>query len=81
MIYLRILFTISIIFENMKISFDTSYDKLAILNVSQQWTSTEFFFRCKGIVSYQTTKSVQSNFGTCMAVYTIRTVAIAVFEG
>ena len=39
------------------------------------------FLRCKGKVSYQTTESAQSNFDTCMAVYTIRTVAIAVVEG
>ena len=39
------------------------------------------FLRCKGKVSYQTTERAQSNFGTCMAVYTIRTVAIAVVEG
>ena len=39
------------------------------------------FLRCKGKVSYQTAESAQSNFGTCMAVYTIRTVAIAVVEG
>ena len=39
------------------------------------------FLRCKGIVSYQTTESAQLNVGTCMAIYTIRTVAIAVIEG
>ena len=39
------------------------------------------FLRCEGIVSYQTTENAQSNFGTCMAIYTIRTVAIAVVEG
>ena len=39
------------------------------------------FLRCKGIVSYQTTESVQLKFGICMATYTIRTVAIAVVEG
>ena len=39
------------------------------------------FLRCKGIVSSQTTESAQLNFGTCMAIYTIRTVAIAVAEG
>ena len=39
------------------------------------------FLRSKGIVSYQTTESAQSNFGSCMAVYTIRTVAIVVVEG
>ena len=36
------IFTISIIFKNMKKSFDTSFEKLTILNVFQQWTSTEF---------------------------------------
>ena len=39
------------------------------------------FLRCKGIVFYQTTESAQLNFGTCMAIYTIRTVAIAVVKG
>ena len=39
------------------------------------------FIRCKRIASYQTTESAQLNFGTCMAVYTIRTVAIEVVEG
>ena len=39
------------------------------------------FLRSEGLVSYQTTESAQFNFGTCMALYTIRTVAIAVVEG
>ena len=39
------------------------------------------FLRCKGIVFYQTTESAQLNFGSCMAIYTIRTVAIAVVKG
>ena len=39
------------------------------------------FLKSKGIVSYQTTESDQLNFGTCMAVYTIRTVAIATVDG
>ena len=39
------------------------------------------FLRCNGIVSYQTSESAQLNFGACMAMYIIRTVAIAVVEG
>ena len=39
------------------------------------------FLRSKCIVSYQTTESAQLNFGTCMALYTIRTVAMTVVEG
>ena len=40
------------------------------------------FLRCKGIdFFYQTTESGQFKFGTCMAIYTIKTVSIAVVEG
>ena len=41
-IFKNILFTTSMISENVKVSFAVSYEKLAILNVSQQWTSTGF---------------------------------------
>ena len=39
------------------------------------------FLTSEGTVSYQTTESAQLNFGSCMALYTIRTVAITVVEG
>ena len=39
------------------------------------------FLRSKGIVSYQTTESAQLIFGICMALDTIRTLAITVVEG
>ena len=34
-----------------------------------------------GIVSYKTTESAQLNFGTCMAIFTIRIVGIVMVEG